>query len=213
MFNIVVCVHVLAELPLTSLHFLVFGFFFGCEVSAVSDNAFKPCGDLVPVQLHIGTIGLLQADTPTGAFNPALSRHRMRAAALTVLVFQKIRFLFGIVSTGKILINTTFTALDAASTGQSSINLILGDEHSHLSDFCHIGGVFSSQQVKVLQSFPNLNRLMVTETQNIAVFLVGFHKCGEIGSDFLTDSRVLQILCQAFRCIGKTAFSVIFQGG
>ena len=34
-FNIVVCVHVLAELPLTGLHFLVLGFFFGGEVSAV----------------------------------------------------------------------------------------------------------------------------------------------------------------------------------
>ena len=84
--NIVVCVHLLAELPLTGLHFLILGFFFGREVSAVSDNAFKLCGDLAPIQFHIGTIGLLHTDTFTGAFNPALSRHRMRAAANTVLV-------------------------------------------------------------------------------------------------------------------------------
>jgi len=33
--------------------------FFGREVSAVTDDVFKPCKYLIPVQLHIGTVGLL----------------------------------------------------------------------------------------------------------------------------------------------------------
>ena len=113
-------------------------------------------------------------------------------------------------STGKIFVDTTFTALNAAPTGQGGVNLILGYEHSRFRDLCHIGGVFSSRQVEVLQSVPNLNRFVVTETQNITVFLVGFHKCREISSNFLTDSRILQILCQTFRCIWKATFSIIF---
>ena len=57
--DVVVCVHVLAELPFTGLHFIVLGLFFGGEVSAVSDDVLKPCENLMPVQLHVGTIGLL----------------------------------------------------------------------------------------------------------------------------------------------------------
>ena len=57
--DVVICVHVLAELPFTGLHFIVLGLFFGCEVSAVSDDVLKPCENLMPVQLHVGTIGLL----------------------------------------------------------------------------------------------------------------------------------------------------------
>lgn len=41
MLNIVVGIHVLAELPLTALDFLISGFFFGREVSAISDDIFK----------------------------------------------------------------------------------------------------------------------------------------------------------------------------
>ena len=59
MLDVVVCVHVLAELPLTGLHFLILGLFFGSEVSAVSDDILKPCESLMPVQLHIGTFGFL----------------------------------------------------------------------------------------------------------------------------------------------------------
>ena len=59
MLDVVICVHVLTELPFTGLHFLILGFFVGSEVSAVSDDVFKPCGNLVPVQLHVSTIGLL----------------------------------------------------------------------------------------------------------------------------------------------------------
>lgn len=84
--NVVVCVHVLAELPLTGLHFLVPGFFFGREVSTISDDILKAREHLVPVQFYIGTIGLLQLNAFTGAVNPANSRYCMGAAADTVLV-------------------------------------------------------------------------------------------------------------------------------
>ena len=88
MLDVVVCVHQLAELSLTGLHFLVLGFLFGSEVSVISDKAFKACENLVPVQLHIGTIGLLQADTLTGAVNPTSSRYGVRAAADTVFSLE-----------------------------------------------------------------------------------------------------------------------------
>ena len=114
-------------------------------------------------------------------------------------------------STCEILIDTTFAALNATSTGQGGINLVLGDEHSHLCDLCHIGSVFTSRQVKVLQSVPNLNGLVIVETHHITVCFVGIHKSGAISRDRLTESRVFQILCQASCCIGKTAFAVVTQ--
>ena len=86
MLDVVIGVHVFAEPPFTGLHFIVLGFFFGGEVSAVSDDVLKPCENLMPVQLHVGTFGFLQFDTLTGAVDPALSRYRMRASTRTVLV-------------------------------------------------------------------------------------------------------------------------------
>ena len=86
MLDVVVCVHVLAELPFTGLHFLVLGLFFGGEVSAVSDDVLKPCENLMPVQLHISTFGFLYSDTLTGAVNPSLSRYCMRASTRAILV-------------------------------------------------------------------------------------------------------------------------------
>ena len=56
--NIVVCVHVPTELQFTGLYFLISGFFFGGEISVVSDNAVEPLCDFIPVQFHIGTIWL-----------------------------------------------------------------------------------------------------------------------------------------------------------
>ena len=84
--DVIVSIHQLAELSLTGLHFLILGFLFGGEISAVSDKVFKACENLVPVQLHIGTIGLLQADALAGAVNPSTTGYRVRAAADTVLV-------------------------------------------------------------------------------------------------------------------------------
>ena len=86
MFDLVVGVHVFAELPFTGLHFIVLGLFFGCEVSAVSDDVLKPCENLMPIQLHVGTFGFLYSDTLTGAVNPSLSRYCMRASTRAVLV-------------------------------------------------------------------------------------------------------------------------------
>ena len=57
--QIIVSVVASAELSLTGLHFLILGFFFRSEISAVSDDIVESGSDLVPVQLHIGTIGLL----------------------------------------------------------------------------------------------------------------------------------------------------------
>ena len=62
----------------------------------------------------------------------------MRAAADSVFVLQKISFFFGVVSICKKSVDTPFTALNAAPAGQGGVNLIIGDEHSHLCDFCHI---------------------------------------------------------------------------
>ena len=47
--NVVITVIKLTEFPFRSLHFIVLGFFFGGEVSAVSDEAFKTGENLVPV--------------------------------------------------------------------------------------------------------------------------------------------------------------------
>ena len=86
MLDVVVCVHVLAELPFTGLHFLILGLFFGCEVSSVSDDVLKPCENLMPVQLHVGTFGFLQSDAFAVAVSPSSPRYCVRAAADTVLI-------------------------------------------------------------------------------------------------------------------------------
>jgi len=57
--DVIVSIHQLAELSLTGLEFIIPCLFFGREVSAVTDDVFKPCKYLIPVQLHIGTVGLL----------------------------------------------------------------------------------------------------------------------------------------------------------
>ena len=133
----------LAELSLTGLHFIILGLFFGREVSAVSDDVFKPCKGLIPVQLHIGTVGLLQADSLTGAVNPASSRYGVGAAADTVLVLQKVCLFLGVVGAGEIGVNTTFSTLNITATGQGGINFIIGDKHSHARHFRHIGDIFT----------------------------------------------------------------------
>ena len=86
MFDVVIGVHVFAELPLTGLHFLISGFFFGSKISAVPNDVFKAGEHLVPVQLYISTAGLLQTDTLAAAVNPALSRYSMRTTACAVLI-------------------------------------------------------------------------------------------------------------------------------
>lgn len=115
--------------------------------------------------------------------------------------------------TGEIGVNATFAALDITASVQSSINLVIGDEHSDLRHFRHIGGVFTPWQVKVFQSVPNIHRLVIVETHNPTVFLVGIHKSGVIGGKALTESRVFQILCQSSRSIGETAPAVVIQNG
>ena len=87
----------------------------------------------------------------------------MGAAAKTVLVLQKGRFFLGTMRTGKIPINTSFSTLNIASTAQRGVNLIIRDKHSHLRHFCHVGSVFTSRQVEVLQCAQNLSRLVVVE--------------------------------------------------
>ena len=86
MLDVVIGVHVLAELPLTGLHFLISGFFFRSKISAVPNDVFKAGEHLVPVQLYISTAGLLQTDTLAAAVSPALSRYSMRMTAYSVLV-------------------------------------------------------------------------------------------------------------------------------
>jgi len=115
------------------------------------------------------------------------------------------------VRTGKITVNTTLAALDITASVQGRINLVLGDEHSHLRHFCHIGGIFTPWQVKVLQSVPNLNGLVVVETHHITVCFVGIHKSGVIGRQHFTESVVFQILCEPCGRIGKTASAVVLQ--
>ena len=91
-------------------------------------------------------------------------------------------------------VNTTFTALNVAASVQGRINLVIGDEHTDLCHFRHIGGVFPSRQVKVLQSVPNCNGFVVAESKNITVYLVGIHKSRIVGGNLLTESRVFQVL-------------------
>ena len=84
--NLIVDVHFLAELSLTGLHFIVLDLFFRREVSSISDDIVKSGSDLVPVQLHIDAIGLLQFHTFAAAVSPSTPRYSVRASALSVLV-------------------------------------------------------------------------------------------------------------------------------
>ena len=137
----------------------------------------------------------------------------MRAAADSVFVLQKISFFFGVVSICKKSVDTPFTALNAAPAGQGGVNFILGDEHSHICDLCHVGGIFTSRKVQIAKSAADFSDMVIVKPHDIAVFPVGFHEISIFCRQFSAKFRVFQLISKPFCIVRKAAGAIVLQHG
>ena len=209
--DIVVGVQLLSELPFPCLHFVVPSLLFGSEISAGSDDVIKPRRNLIPVEFYGSAERLLQLHALAAVIFRTAAGYCMGTATGSVLVFQKIYFLFGVVGLGEIGINTAFATLHIPAACQSGVNFIFGDEHSQGGNFGHIRLIFAPRQSQIGKFLADDGNLVVVETHEVTVFSVRREKVRVFAADFLQKIGVFQSLRKPRSCIGETASAVVVE--
>ena len=104
----------------------------------------------------------------------------MGAPAYAVLIFEEsCLFLAGVVG-GEVFVDSALAALDSAAAIQSVVDLILGDEAPQLRHCGHFRRKIPAGQGQVPQALPNLIELVIVESQQTSVLLMGGVKLREL---------------------------------
>ena len=153
--------------------FVLFKSFRG-EVPSLADQLVNTLGNLIPVQLYIGAIPLVIAQTFTIVIFMAscCAGKGMGMTANAVLLFQEVRLLLGRVGFPEKVIDTAFPAGKAAPTGQGCIDFVLGDKLLCFGQLRHSGGKLTARQGQVFQIVPDFLCFMVMETHQASILIV-----------------------------------------
>ena len=181
MLDVVVGVKVASELSLPCLHLFIPGFLFWRKISVVSDDALKVGEHLVPVQLHICTVGFLKFDPLAAAVKPTYAGYGMRAASDPVFIFQEVGLFLGCVISCEIPVNAAFPTFDMTAAVQCGVDFILGDEHSRLRYFNHVGGVFPTREAVVLQHIEHTLGIVQAEAHQTVILFISSRKRRQLG--------------------------------
>ena len=129
----------------------------------------------------------------------------MGAPAYAVLIFEEsCLFLAGVVG-GEVFVDSTLAALHAAAAIQRVVDLVLRDEACQLRHCGHFGGIRPAGQGQVPQALPNLIELVIVESQQTSVLLMGGVKLRELAGERVAEICVCQLLCQPRRFIRESA--------
>ena len=159
--------------------FVLFKSFRG-KVPSLADQLVNALGNLIPVQLYIGAIPLVIAQTFTVVIFMAscCAGKGMGMTADAVLLFQEVRlFLWG-VGFPEEVIDTAFPTGKAASTGQGCVDFVLGDKLVCFGQLRHSGGKLAARQGQVFQIVPDFLCFMEVETHQTPILAVCSPKGG-----------------------------------
>ena len=137
----------------------------------------------------------------------------MGAAADSVFLLQKVYFFLGGVISCEIPIDAAFAALHITATVQCGVNLVLGDEHSQLRYFRHVGGIFPTREAVVLQHMQHTLGIVQAEAHQAVILFISERKRSQLGCQRLTESRVFQFIGKPCCCVGETTFPMVCQCG
>ena len=129
----------------------------------------------------------------------------MGAPAYAVLIFEESSlFLAGVVG-GEVFVDSTLAALHTAAAIQRVVDLVLRDEAPQLRHCGHFGGILPAGQGQVPQTLPDVLQLVVMESQQASVLLMGGVKLRELAGERFTEICVCQLLRQPRRFIRESA--------
>ena len=177
------------------------------EEAVLLNEAVNPCGHLRPTQLHIGTACFFQDNSAAvvAFITMGCTGNGMGAPAYAVLIFEEsCLFLAGMVG-GEVFVDSTLAALDTAAVIQRVVDLVLRDEACQFRHSGHFGGIFSAGQGQVPQALPDVLQLVVMESQQASVLLMGGVKLRELTGERFTEICVCQLLRQPRRFIRESA--------
>ena len=177
------------------------------EKTILLNEGVNPCGHLRPAQLHIGAVCLFQRNSAAVVILAAVgcTGNGMGAPAYAVLIFEEsCLFLAGVVG-GEVFVDSTLAALHAAAAIQRVVDLVLRDEAPQLRHCGHFGGILPAGQGQVPQALPDVLQLVVMESQQASVLLMGGVKLRELAGERVAEICVCQLLCQPRRFIRESA--------
>ena len=137
----------------------------------------------------------------------------MGVTANTILVFEKIHLFLirmGFLEKGE---NTPFAALKSAASGHGGVDLVLGDKLLDRRYFRQLRGKGGARQGQISQVLPNLFGLVVVETQQIPILLVGRPERGIFFRKVLAKLRAFQLLGEPCRFLRETAPRIVGKAG
>ena len=177
------------------------------EEAVLLNEAVNPCGHLRPTQLHIGTACFFQDNSAAvvAFITMGCTGNGMGAPAYAVLIFEEsCLFLAGMVG-GEVFVDPALAALHAAAAIQRVVDLVLRDEACQLRHCGHFGGILPAGQGQVPQALPDVLQLVVMESQQASVLLMGGVKLRELAGERFTEICVCQLLRQPRRFIRESA--------
>ena len=194
--------------------FILFKSFRG-EVPSFADQLVNALGNLIPVQLYIGAIPLVVAQTFTIVIFMA-SRCMGKGVGMTadaILLFQEVRLLLGRVGFPEEVIDTAFPTGKAAPTGQGCVDFVLGDKLLRFGQLCHSGGKLTARQGQVFQTVPDFFCLMEVEPHQAPILAVCCPKGSIFIGEGLSESGVFEGFGQSCGSFGITTPAVFLQTG
>ena len=177
------------------------------EEAVLLNEGVNPCGHLRPAQLHIGTACLFQGNSAAvvAFITMGCTGNGVGAPAYAVLIFEEsCLFLAGMVG-GEVFVDSALAALHTAAAIQRVVDLILGDEACQLRHGGHFGGILPAGQGQVPQALPDLIELVIVESQQASVLLMGGVKLRELAGERVAEGRIRQAFGKALRFIRKAA--------
>ena len=177
------------------------------EEAVLLNEAVNPCGHLRPAQLHIGTACFFQDNSAAvvAFITMGCTGNGMGAPAYAVLIFEEsCLFLAGMVG-GEVFVDPALAALHAAAAVKGVVDLVLRDEACQLRHGGHFGGILPAGQGQIPQALPNLIELVIVESQQASVLLMGGVKLRELAGERFTEICVCQLLRQPRRFIRESA--------
>ena len=106
---------------------------------------------------------------------------------------------------GEVFVDSTLATLHAAAAIQRVVDLVLRDEACQLRHCGHFGGIRPAGQGQVPQALPNLIELVIVESQQTSVLLMGSVKLRELAGERVAEICVCQLLRQPRRFIRESA--------
>ena len=132
----------------------------------------------------------------------------VRAPAGSVLIPKKTDSLFFLAVFLKKSVNTAFAALNAASSRQGGVDLILGDELPDRRNIRHLRRKGRAGQRQIIKIFPNSSQPVVVEPHQAPVLPVGRPKGGVFLRKGLPERRDRQLSGQPCGFLREPAFRI-----